>query len=305
MVVWRQLGLTIETIESLRASTVQIDQVICVAQELTDDEFVALRSAIPDGELIKLDANIGFAAAANLGMDRANARGSQFVLLMNNDAAVSPTCLEWCLDEFARHDRVAVVGPAVAYQSRPDRLWFAGGRSNDTFAIAWHRGKFARASHPPATCESDYIPSCCALISLDAWRHVGPFCEEYFMYFEDVEWGDPPRRLGWHLRYLGEVLCRHVMGGSGENPGERYLSSDTAYYLARNPILFARSSPSRSIRFTRTFGALFIWGAYNVTRIRPSNWRTVGVAMVRGMSDGLFGRTGRRDLASAQQVRAN
>ena len=115
MVVWRQLGLTIETIESVRASTVQIDQVICIAQELTDDEFVALRHD-PRRRIDQIRCEHWLRSGGNLGMDRANARGSQFVLLMNNDAAVSPTCLEWSLDEFARHDRVAVVGPAVAYQ---------------------------------------------------------------------------------------------------------------------------------------------------------------------------------------------
>lgn len=120
------------------------------------------------------------------------------------------------------------------------------------------------------------------------------------MYFEDVEWGDRARRRGWKLRYLGEVLSHHVVGGSGETPGERFLSQDTAYYLARNPILFARNTDARGLRFSRTFGACIIWGAYNVTRIRPSGWRSVGVALVRGMSDGLAGRTGRRDLARGQ-----
>ena len=102
--------------------------------------------------------------------------------------------------------------------------------------------------------------------------------------------GRSPQRLGWHLRYLGEVLCRHVMGGSGENPGERYLSSDTTYYLARNPILFARSSPYALNSLHEN-----VWSAVHLGCVQRHSHSAVQLAnggryaMVRGMSDGLFG----------------
>jgi hypothetical protein len=296
-VVWRSLGITLAAVRSLLESSVRLDPLICVAQELSQEDLALLAAAMPDGELITLEDNLGFAAAANLGIARAVEIGCTWVLIANNDAVIAATCVARCLDEAARHERTAVVSPAIAYSGRPDRLWFAGASQSRLFAVVWHRGIRSRADAPPPSSASDYIPSCTALMSIAAYADVGPMRDDYFMYFEDVEWGDRARRQGWQLRYLGEVLSHHEMGGSSEHGGSRVMSENTAYYMARNALRFALDSPSTRLRATRVFGALVIWTAYNLSRIRPAEWSTAGRALFQGLLDGWAGRMGRRDLA--------
>lgn len=297
LVVWRSLGSTIAAIESLLASSVPLDPIVCVAQELDKADLGMLTQALSQGEVIALDDNIGFAAALNLGIARALDQKCSWVLIANNDAVVDKECVAKCLEEAGRHDRTAAISPAIAYLGKPDRLWFAGARQSRLFALVWHRGLFAKSDRPPPSSASDYIPSCASLMSLAAYADVGPMRDDFFMYFEDVDWGDRARSSGWQLRYLGEVLAEHEMGGSSDHGGTRYMSENTSYYMARNALRFAMESPSLRLRVTRVFGASVLWTIYNISRVRPSDWPTSGRAIGEGLMDGWRGRMGRRDLA--------
>jgi hypothetical protein len=299
LVVWRTLGTTLETVSSLLASTVRFDPIICIAQQLSDDDNDALAVALLGQQLIVMDDNIGFAAALNVALRRLEPLGVDWALLVNNDATITADCVARCLEEARRDQKVAVVSPAIAYTDRPTRLWFAGAAQSRWLTVVWHRGYFAPSSAPPPSSDCDYIPSCAALMSLRAWAEVGQFREDYFMYFEDVEWGARARERGWRLRYLGAVLASHEMGGSSERGGSRLMGENTAYYLARNPVRFARESRPASLRVARTFGAVVVWTSYNLTRIKPADWPRTGRAMLEGIADGWQGRMGRRDLARA------
>ncbi len=284
---------------SLAASTVALDPVLCVAQEYSPEDLARLVGACPQATIVPVAENLGYASATNLGVRRAIETGAEWVLLVNNDATVDPECVERCLAEALRMPRTAVVGPAVAYRNRPERLWYAGARLHRTLGIVWHEGFRAPRSTPPPSADTDYVPGCCALVSCAAWRDVGPLRADYFMYFEDAEWGERARAAGWRIRYLGEVLCEHEVGASSGTGGSRYLSANAAYYLARNPVRFARETRPPWLRASRTFGCVVVWTAYNATRVRPAEWGTVGHALVTGLRDGWTGQMGARPAARA------
>ena len=64
----------------------------------------------PEVKLIRAGANLGFAKANNLAMQRA--RGTQFALV-NSDALVHPGCLEALSEHMDRHPDVGLAGPRV------------------------------------------------------------------------------------------------------------------------------------------------------------------------------------------------
>jgi GT2 family glycosyltransferase len=294
VVAWRELGATLEAVESLLASTTAFEPIVCVAQDYEPEDLRTLEHALAGHEVIALEDNIGFAAAVNLAMGRALACGADWVLLLNNDATIDPSCVERCLAEASRHQRVAAVGPAIAYAHDPSRLWFAGAAQSRWLAVVWHRGHFARPGRLPASADSDYIPGCCVLVAASAWRDVGPLREDFFMYYEDAEWGERARARGWRLRYLGEMLCLHAMALSSGQQGSRLLAESAAYYLERNPLRYARETRQILLRLSRTAGVLTVWTGYNLTRVRPSQWPTVGRAVAQGLRDGWNGTMGRR-----------
>jgi GT2 family glycosyltransferase len=303
VVAWRSLEPTVEALRSLLRSTVAIHPVVCVAQEYSDSELKRLADVLTGHELIRVDENLGFATGANIGIARALELGADWVLLLNNDALADPLTVDHCLAEARQHERVAEIAPAIVYAHNPNRLWFAGTWRSDWLGLSWPRGYFTSASRVPPSAETADIPGCCVLVSAEAWRSVGPFREDFFMYYEDTEWSDRARRGGWHLRYLGEVLCQHAMAASTGQNGSRYLTAFTAYYMTRNPMRYSLDSAGAR-RVTRTLAVLTIWLGYNFTRIKPSEWSTVGRAMFRGLIDALLGNMGRRDPLTGRQVPA-
>ena len=55
------------------------------------------RSSIPALRIVELSDNLGFAHAANLGVETAMESGAVWILLLNDDAVVEPSCLASCV----------------------------------------------------------------------------------------------------------------------------------------------------------------------------------------------------------------
>ena len=297
---WSQPEYTLAALRSLAAMTPPPDMLIRVDNGTPGLGIEPVRDAVPKGTvLIDLPTNIGWPAAVNVGMEFALSHGADWILILNNDATVSPTCLKRCIEEGESHERVAIIGPAVAFHDRPDLLWFAGGEVNPWFAFTRHRGLMQPSSSPPASSETGFVSGCCFVVSATAWRVVGPFRADYFAYYEDAEWGQRARSLGWHCRYLGEVLCLHRVSVTWSTPGSLGLSAGMAYYLARNPLRFALETPQWFRRVARVLGIMVVWNGYNATRALRSRNTAVFRAYLQGLRDAFRGRMGKRPLKEA------
>ncbi|HEV3231272.1 MAG TPA: glycosyltransferase family 2 protein [Candidatus Dormibacteraeota bacterium] len=295
VVAWREPEVTLEALRSLAAMAPAADHLVCVVQELDDGELRDFRAAAPAGvEVIAWAANLGFCTAANAAVERAVSLGADWVLLVNNDATVTPDCLSRSLAEARSDPDIAVVGPAVAFSAAPEKLWFAGGVHSHRFGFTRHRRLRGSVGAVPGSSDTDYVPGCCALISAAAWRDVGPFREDYFAYYEDAEWASRAKARGWRLRFLGEVLCHHAVGVSSKQTGSLGLSENTAYYLARNPLRFALDTRDVALRASRVLGLMTVWNAYNLTRLVRARRRSVASAYARGLLDAAAGRMGPR-----------
>ncbi|HLN06349.1 MAG TPA: glycosyltransferase family 2 protein, partial [Acidimicrobiales bacterium] len=252
VVAWKQVRITFEAVHSLLKLDSPVGIIVCVVQEWDPEDALALRAVLPEGSLVvELRENLGFARAANLGIGTAISAGADWVLLLNNDAVVDPRCVGRCLEETYPIGRIAVVGPAVAFMDQPELLWYAGGSHSNLFAYTRHPGLRADSGAPAPTGDTDYVPGCCALISAAAWLELGPYREDFFLYYEDAEWCARAREAGWRCRYVGEVLCWHAVSVSAGRRGSIGLTSTQAYYLARNPLRFAIETRQLGRRLTR------------------------------------------------------
>ncbi|MGH9171461.1 MAG: glycosyltransferase [Acidimicrobiales bacterium] len=295
VVAWREPEITLQAISSLGAMQPAVDTLVCVVQEWGADDVVRLSDQLgPSGVVLAIDDNLGFSEAANQGVDAALAAGAEWVLLVNNDATVTPDCLERCLLEASRHERAAVIGPAVVFADKPWRVWYAGGKQSRHFAFTTHPGLHNNAGNLPPTGPTQYVPGCCALISARAWQDVGKYRTDFFLYYEDADWCFRARAKGWQCWYLAEVLCHHAVSVSAGKRGSTGLTETSAYYLARNPLRWALGTAERRLRTTRAIGVLGIWGAYNAGRLLKSGSLRAGRAYLAGTRDAFAGRMGRR-----------
>ena len=286
---------TIVALRSLASMAPPPDLIICVDNGSSTEELSQLRANMPkDTVLIELGENLGVAAANNAGMEYALSHDVDWTLLLNNDATVEAECLDRCMAEATATPRVALVGPAVTFADQPHLLWFAGGKVSDWFAYPRHRGLLQPAASPPPSSDVGYVSTCCALVSSAAFRSLGPFRADYFMYYDETEWCQRARAAGWRCRYLGEVLCAHAVSASGGRRGSMELSENMAYYLARNPLRFALDTPQALRRLTRVVGLLAVYGAFNAWRCLKSGKWAIASAYIQGLADAFGGRMGKR-----------
>jgi GT2 family glycosyltransferase len=292
VITWRETTMTERAIRSLLEARPGFTEIVCIAQELTGAQLSQLRTAVGRRvDVDPVDANLGYCAAANRGLGRLLAAGCDWVMTLNNDAWIEPSCLGRCLAASSREDHVAIVGPAVAFADGSDRLWYGGGLFYSAVGLTRHRGLGASTSQPPPTALTDYVPGCCCLISTTAWQQVGAYREDYFMYYEDVEWCERARHAGWSCLYLGEVLCQHEGSATAGSRGELSLTPTSAYYLGRNSMRFAIETPNRIVRATRVAGVATLTAAHNARRLRGAAPGS-GRAYAQGIRDAFTGSMG-------------
>src|SRR2546428_6522497 len=123
---WNQEQDSTECLASLRAvERVQL-RVILVDNGSAPDSVDRMARRFPEALVLRLPENRGFAAANNVGIDRALKEGATHILLLNNDTLVHPTFLIPLLKGL-KEPTVGVVGPKIYYHPDVARIWFAGG----------------------------------------------------------------------------------------------------------------------------------------------------------------------------------
>jgi GT2 family glycosyltransferase len=189
-------------------------------------ELASLRAAEPRvSDIVRSPVNRGFAGGANLGIRLALGRAATHVLLLNDDALVTPGFLRPLLDVALGEPDAAAVGPTVLLADPPDTLWFAGARFDRTRGDM--RSPGAGGPPPPGgeIRDSDYVTGCCALLTRRALERVGLLDERFFLYFEDADWGLRARAEGLRNLVVTASRVRHrvaVSSGGLESPLHLY-----------------------------------------------------------------------------------
>lgn len=244
---WRD---TIECVSSLRKLEYAPVEIIIVENGSPDDSCTRL-SRLEGVRLVKLDSNIGFAGACNVGMKLARAGGAEFIWLLNNDTLVEPRAASTLIDLARQRPEAHFFGCFISFAAEPHLLWFGGGNFNwvtGTPRHAWF-GRPARAVSSPEPAPTDWVSGCSLLIRTRSLDEVGYMDEGFFLYSEDLNWQLRARRefpVAWIVR---ECLVRHKVGRStGSTDGlmgrvfmsRSYLKLAMRHAGVRLPIWLAR-----------------------------------------------------------------
>lgn len=197
------------TIDALLSGTRRPDDVVVVDNASGDGSAQAIQERFSSVDVVEAAANRGAAAAMNLGTERLLRRGMKAVLLLTADCVLAPDALGRLVARLAAAPAVGAVGPLLARASAPAEVFSAGGfvepRTWDPFHAREPPMVEEWADAGPRACE--WLDGACVLVRGRAFRQAGPFDENYFHYFDDVDHHLRLRAQGWTIECVPQAIA--------------------------------------------------------------------------------------------------
>ena len=219
------------------AAEAKPDIVVVVDNPTTEAERERVRELAgrENWTLVEPAVNTGFGGGVNLGVAAALERGATGLLLLNPDARIGADSVDR-LRAATAGESLALCAPRIVTPS--GTIWFAG--ADVSLSDGRTRGHAARSRQRDE--ESwEWLTGACLWFTATLWRKTGGFDEEYFLYWEDVDFSRRVVLLGGTLRVVTDAVAVHDEGATHRSRGQSDRSkSETYYYFnIRNRMLFA------------------------------------------------------------------
>lgn len=201
--------------------------------------------AVSDAEveltLLRSDVNGGYAHGVNAGL-KVLLRNPSLDLfwVLNPDCEVTPDAAARYLAHGADGGFSLMCGRTL-YTDVPDRVQTDGGRVNRWTGVcsAVNIGAPSTSATMPRAAALDFVPGSNAVATRAFIERAGLMTEDYFLYYEEVDWAF--RRGDLPLRVVDDVIVYHHGGTAiGSGAVGRRASPFANYFNYRNRIRFLR-----------------------------------------------------------------
>ena len=197
--------------------------------------------------LIQTGANLGFAGGCNVGIAYTMARGdADYVWLLNNDTVVDAQALSALVTRASEPDGPGIVGSTLCYLDAPERVQsLGGGTFNPVRAMTRHiadgeaRRELSATEARQVEATMDYVVGASMLVSRRFLDRVGLMQDDYFLYFEEIDWAERARRIDptLTLGFASRSVVFHKVGASAGTHSRSLLS---LRYLTANRLRFVK-----------------------------------------------------------------
>jgi GT2 family glycosyltransferase len=184
---------------------------------------------------IRSEQNLGFAGGNNLGLKRAT---GDLLFLVNNDTEFTAGILETLSESLHADPRIGIVSPKILYYDEPTIIQYAGFTSMNFYTcrnkcIGQFEQDLGQYDHILA--ETGFAHGAAMMITRKALQASGPMAENFFLYFEEMDWCERIKRAGFKVYVNTEASIFHKESLSvGKN------SALKEYFMNRNRLLFIR-----------------------------------------------------------------
>jgi rhamnosyltransferase len=260
----------------------QVEHLVVVDNGSSEDQVQLLRAASHelDFALIENGQNLGIAAALNVGVKWAQANGSGWVALFDQDSAVTDGFIAQMLadfEHFARQRNILLLVP----------------RYKDPESGVERVCPMDEDGGPFVTITSG------SLFPISAFEKCGYFKEELFIYTVDDEYSLRLRSRGYSIALSPHAVLLHASGiPSYYSICGRQLFQTTnyrpgvRYYISRNRVWMALMYGARYPRWVRGAFRASLIDLCKLTIAEEFRWAKVKMIFL-GFRDGVLGRMGK------------
>ncbi|MGF1537296.1 MAG: glycosyltransferase family 2 protein [Elainellaceae cyanobacterium] len=233
IVNYRTPKLTIDCLHSLVAEVQRIPRVqVVVSDNASGDDSVEVISDAIDREgwhdwvqFMPLDKNGGFAYGNNAVIRKwfLSENPLKYVWLLNPDTVVRPHALEALSNFLDSHQDVGIVGSRLEDpDGTPQRSAFRFHTIFSELDLSLRLGLVSKLlSHwvvaPPVVdhdCQVDWVAGASMLVRREVFEDIGLMDDNYFMYYEEMDFCLAANRAGWPCWYIPSSRVVHLVGQS-------------------------------------------------------------------------------------------
>jgi GT2 family glycosyltransferase len=265
IVNWNTKQLLLDCISSIESTVRRATyEIIVVDNASTDGSVQAVSAAYPAVRMIVNSRNLGFGPANNIALHQMQGR---YAVLLNSDTVLKDAAFDILFDFMEAHLDAGMCGPRLlnadgSHQTSvgtfPSVLSeFASKLLVKILAPAAYDRAFTvsrTAFAEPAVV--DFIIGACMMVRKEAMDEAGMLDEDYFFFYEEIDWCFRMHRAGWPVYHLPHAEIYHLGGGSSKNVSLRARAESW-----RSRYLFFRKSLELGRAGT---GALFLLGLSQV-----------------------------------------
>ena len=281
IVNWKQYELTLKCLSSVYKSKFKDFEIVLVDNESNTEKLKNLLKNFKKIKVFQNDENLGFGAANNIAINYAIQNNFEYLMLLNNDTEVDENFILPLLNIINNDNLIGAVQPLIMNYNNKNSIWSAGGYVNKFF------GYTSTNKNSNGNLKLDWITGCCMLLKTDLIKKVGLIDENFFAYYEDVDWSLRIKDLGYSLKLVNTSLVYHYGSKSSENSSfEGSLSPKVHYLNFKNHLYLLRK---HNDKFNSTgfiiyqLIKLFFYSIYFILRFRFNKLRNI----CKGLNDGL------------------
>lgn len=203
-------------------------------------------SGLGDIFLVESVRNGGFAAGNNLAYRAVNRpEVYDYIWFLNNDTEVEPNALDALIERMRSRPEAGICGSTLIYAHDRVSVQVLGGCGYSPWTGTIR--DIGNSLQWPVSVDEDeierqlaYVSGASMLVSSPFLREVGLMAEDYFLYFEEIDWAQRARRKGFKMAYASGSVVFHKEGaaiGTGKSSSRSLLAE---YYGLRNKLRITR-----------------------------------------------------------------
>lgn len=194
---------------------------------------------------IESSENNGFAAGNNVGIAHALAQPDcGYIWLLNNDTVVPPNALAALVNRWQQAQQAGqkpgIMGSKLRFYDTPELLQGIGSRFYPARARILQVGTLEpdTGQYDDGQTHIDSVIGASIFTSAEFVRSVGPMAENYFLYYEEIDWAERARRAGYSVLCAPQSIVYHKQGVSTGNSVKGKKNPASMFYHYRNLLRF-------------------------------------------------------------------
>ncbi len=226
IVNWNTKDFLRDCLKSIYENTKNLDYEIFVVDNASGDGSAKMvEEEFPKVKSIKNKENVGFAKANNQVIKESKGK---YILLLNPDTIVSTHAIKKMVEFMEDHPDVGVLGPKLL---NPDSTLQPSCRSFPTLLTAFFEETLLNRLFPKNRIigkykmgywkhsdirEVDQPMGSALMVRREAVDEVGLLDEQFYMYYEEVDWCYRIKKRGWKICFIPQAQIIHH-GGAATN----------------------------------------------------------------------------------------